>query len=131
MLTRSAIAGRIAMFTRIRALLQRLHEAQEVNALTDRELDELGVSRAQVLDFLRMPQDTTQRVTAMGAIFGIPEAELKRDHTQWVELVSVCGHCADRNACAKVLAKADAADPAQVDFCGNRAAFADLSAHLA
>ena len=119
------------MFTRIRALLQRLVEVQEVNALTDRELDELGVSRAQVLDFLRMPRDTTQRVTAMGAIFGIPEAELTRDHAQWVELVSVCGHCADRHACAKVLAKGDAADPAQVTFCGNREAFTDLSARVA
>lgn len=117
------------MFDRIRALLHRLHEVQEVNAMTDRDLDDLGMTRAQVLDFLAMPTDITQRVTAMGAIFGIPEADLKRDHGQWVALLSTCGHCADRGACTKVLDLGDMANPAQAHFCGNRAVFADLAAH--
>lgn len=119
------------MFDRIRSLIQRLHEVSEVNALTDRELDDLGMSRTQVLDFLRMPRDITERVTAMGAIFGIPEVELKRDHAQWIDLLSVCGHCADRGTCARVLAKADETDPATIDFCGNRETFAALSPRAA
>ena len=41
------------MFDRIRALIHRLHEMQEVNALSDRDLDDLGMTRDQVLDFLR------------------------------------------------------------------------------
>lgn len=119
------------MFDRIRSLLHRLHQVQEVNAMTDRDLDDLGMTRAQVLDFLRMPTDIAQRVTAMGAIFGIPEADLKRDHGQWVDLLSTCGHCAERGACARVLQLGDMADPAQATFCGNRAVFADLAPHAA
>jgi Domain of unknown function (DUF1127)/Family of unknown function (DUF6455) len=117
------------MFDRIRALLARLHQMEEVQALSDRDLDDLGMTRDQVLDFLRMPTDITQRVTAMGAIFGVSEAELRRDHAQWVELLSTCGHCESRGACAKVLALADMADPASVDFCGNSPAFTDLAPH--
>ncbi len=119
------------MFDRIRSLIRRLHEASEVEALTDRDLADLGMTRAQLHDFLRMPQDVAERVTAMGAIFGLPEAALRRDHAQWVELLSVCGHCADRGACARVLQMGDMADPAAIDFCGNRRTFATLSPRVA
>lgn len=119
------------MFDRIRTLLHRLHDVKEVNALTDRDLDDLGISRAQVLDFLRMPQDITQRVTAMGAIFGLPEADLRRDHWQWVDLLSTCGHCGERGTCARILALGDMADPDRVTFCCNREVFASLTRHAA
>lgn len=109
------------MFSRIRALIDRLHEVQEVNSLSDRELDDLGLSREQVLGFLRMPRDINERVTAMGQIFGVSEVDLKRDHGQWVDLLTVCGHCADRAACAHLLAKGVAAQPSEAGFCGNRA----------
>ncbi len=99
------------MFDRIKALLTRWHDIKEVEALTDRDLDDLGMSRDQVLAFVQMPQDVADRVTAMGRIFGIPEAALKRDHAQWVDLLSVCGHCSDRGACGLVLDKGDLSGP--------------------
>lgn len=114
------------MFDRIRSLIDRLHEVQEVNSLSDRDLDDLGMSREQVLGFLKMPRDISERVTAMGRIFGVPEVELKRDHVQWVELLTVCGHCADRAACAHVLAKGTAAQPSDAPFCGNRDSFGTI-----
>jgi hypothetical protein len=119
------------MFDRIRSLIHRLHEVQEVNALSDRDLDDLGMSRDQVLAFLRMPSDINERVTAMAAIFGLSETELKRDHGLWVELLSTCGHCTDRSACAKLLALGDQARASEADFCANRGAFADLATHAA
>ena len=115
------------MFDRIRALIDRLHEVQEVSALTDRDLDDLGMSRDQVLAFLKMPRDISDRVTAMGRIFGLSETELKHNHALWVDLLDTCGHCADRGACARLLAKGSGADPSEADFCGNRGAFTDLS----
>jgi hypothetical protein len=117
------------MFDRIRALIHRLHDVQEVNALSDRDFDDLGMSREQVLGFLRMPSDIADRVTAMGKIFGVPEVELKRDHAQWVDLLTLCGHCTDRAACGRVLAKGAAAQPSEAQFCVNRGTFADLAAH--
>ena len=86
------------------------------------------MSREQVLGFLRMPSDISERVTAMGQIFGVSEHDLKRDHAQWVDLLTVCGHCADRAACAHVLAKGTSAQPSEAQFCGNRTSFTDLAA---
>jgi hypothetical protein len=117
------------MFDRIRSLIDHLHQVQEVNALSDRDLSDLGMSREQVLAFLRMPSDISERVSAMGAIFGVPETELKRDHALWVETLSTCGHCADRSACAKLLAKGDQAQASEATFCGNRDVFANLAIH--
>ncbi|MDP3261836.1 MAG: DUF6455 family protein [Tabrizicola sp.] len=114
------------MLDRIRTLIAHLHDVSEVNALTDRDLSDLGMNRDQVLAFLRMPQDVADRVTAMGAIFGIPEAALKRDHAQWVDLLSTCGRCADRGRCATHLA--GGRDKAEATFCPNRPSFDDLAA---
>lgn len=119
------------MFDRIRSLLHHLNEVQEVNALSDRDLDDLGMSRAQVLAFLKMPRDISERVTAMGAIFGLSESELKRNHALWVDLLSTCGHCADRGSCAKLLAKGKGAQASEATFCGNRGAFADIATYAA
>ena len=115
------------MFDRIRSLIHRLHEVSEADALTDRDLDDLGINRDQLLAFLRMPQDITERVTAMAAIFGVPQEDLKRNYPQWIDMLSTCGHCADRGACAKLLAKGSEARPAEATFCGNRGTFADLA----
>jgi hypothetical protein len=117
------------MFDRIRSLIDRLHEAQEVDALSNRDLDDLGMSREQVLGFLRMPHDISERVTAMGQIFGLSEVELKRDHAQWVDLLTVCGHCTSRGACGRLLAKGADAQPVEAGFCGNGSTFAALALH--
>lgn len=116
------------MFDRIRTLLHRLSEVKEVNALSDRDLSDLGLSRDQVMQFLHMPADITERATAMGAIFGVPEADLKRDHAQWIDLLTTCGQCADRKACSALL-DSDQPQPADCGFCGNRRSFADLALH--
>ncbi|MBK6468266.1 MAG: hypothetical protein IPL38_06515 [Rhodobacter sp.] len=119
------------MFDRIKTLLHRWHDLREVEALTDLELDDLGMSRDQVRAFARLPADVADRVAAMGEIFGVPEAELKRDHAQWVDLLSICGRCADRGACAAVLAKGEASQPADAGFCLNRGTFTALAPKVA
>lgn len=119
------------MFARIRSLIDRLHEVQEANALSDRDLDDLGMSREQVLSFLKMPRDINERVAAMGRIFGLSQAQLKQDHALWVELLDTCGHCTDRDACARLLARGDGARASEATFCRNRDAFADLSTSAA
>jgi hypothetical protein len=116
------------MFDRFRWLLQRIADIHKVEAMTDRDLDDLDLTRAQLHDFLRMPKDISQRATAMGAVFGLPEAELRRDHDTSVDLLSTCGPCAERGEWARVLALGDLAHPDQADFCDNRFAFADLAA---
>jgi hypothetical protein len=115
------------MFDRIKALLARWHEVKEIEALTERDLDDLGMSRDQVRAFLTMPRDLADRVAAMGAIFGIPEVELKRDHGLWLDLLDTCGHCCDRGACAVALSQGDVTHPRDCGFCPNHASFTDLA----
>ncbi|MBL9058197.1 MAG: DUF1127 domain-containing protein [Rhodobacteraceae bacterium] len=111
------------MFQRIKTLLHRWHDLAEVSALSDRELDDLGMTRDQVERFVRMPADVPDRVVAMGEIFGISAEELKRDHNAWVELLETCGTCRDRGACALVLERGELSRPQDCGFCLNAAAF--------
>lgn len=115
------------MFDRIKTLLQRRADFKEVDAMSERDLADLGLSRDQLRDFVAMPHDLAERVTAMSRIFGVPEAELQRDHDRWVALLHSCGHCADRGACGLVLDRAELSGPRDAAFCPNGGAFAELS----
>jgi hypothetical protein len=117
------------MFDRIRSILRRIEEIREVDAMSESDLADLGLTRGQLHDFLRMPRDIEGRVTAMAAIFGLTEDQLKQDHGEWVDLLSTCGHCTDRAACAAVLAEGGSAHPADASFCANHQAFAGLARH--
>lgn len=116
------------MFDRIKALIQRWNEVREVEALSDRDLSDLGMSRAQVEAFVRMPHDVPDRVLAMAQIFGLSEAEVMADHGEWLELLSTCGGCRDRAACAMVLERGDLARPQDCSFCLNAHQF-EAKAH--
>lgn len=111
------------MFERIRALIAHWQELKEIDAMSDRDLDDLGMSREQVRAFALMPADVPDRVAAMGRIFGLPEAELKRDHAMWIELLETCGHCSDRGACGLALAQGTLTRAADCGFCRNRGNF--------
>lgn len=115
------------MFERIKALIHRWDEIREVDALSDRDLDDIGLSRAQLEDFVRMPHDIDQRVTAMAAVFGVDETELRRDHGQLLDMLHTCGHCKDRGACALVLERAELSRPRDADFCPNAGDFTRLA----
>lgn len=108
------------MFDRIKTLLQRWHEIKEADALTDYDLHDLGLSRDQLRAFVRMPHDLHQRLTAMAVLFGVPEDELRHDHGRWIEMLTSCGHCADRRACSELLARGRLDGPADARFCPNR-----------
>ena len=111
------------MFNRIKALIERWNEVREVGALSDRDLDDLGMSRAQVEAFVRMPHDVPDRVIAMARIFGLDEAEVKANHAEWLDLLETCGTCHDRGACKLVLERGDLSRPQDCSFCLNAHAF--------
>jgi hypothetical protein len=119
------------MFDRIRALIVRWHELKEIEALSERDLDDLGMTRDQVRAFAAMPPDVPDRVAAMGAIFGLNPAELKANHALWLDLLETCGGCGDRGACGLVLAKGDLGRAADCSFCRNRVTFEGLAARSA
>jgi len=118
------------MLDRIRALLDRWHQLKTIESLTDRDLDDLGMTRSQIEAFVTMPADVPGRVARMAAIFGIPEAELKANHADYLELLGTCAHCRDRAACALVLHKGEIAAPKDATFCPNAPIYAGR-AHIA
>lgn len=117
------------MFERIKALMDRWHDIKEVSQLTERDLDDLGMSRDQVEAFARMPRDISERVAHMAAIFGLSEAELKVNHEDYLGILSTCGACRERGKCTHLLAKGQSAHPAEAMFCGNAEAFEAQAAH--
>ena len=119
------------MFERIKSLIHRWDEIREVDALSDRDLDDIGLSRAQLEDFVRMPHDIDQRMSAMAAIFGVDEATLRADHGQLIELLHTCGHCQDRGACALVLERGELSRPRDAEFCPNATDFTQMAGQTA
>lgn len=91
------------MLARIRALIDRWQQIKTVEALTDRDLSDLGMTRAQILAFIRMPSDVPERVARMAARFAIPETDLTSDHALYLELLGTCATCTERSACAHLL----------------------------
>ena len=116
------------MLTRLRALIDRWHQIKTVEALTDRDLDDLGMSRAQIQAFVTMPADVPDRVARMAAIFGIPETDLKANHADYLELLGTCAHCRDRAACSLLLHRGDIAQPKDAAFCPNAPVYAHRAA---
>lgn len=116
------------MFERIKALIERWNEVREVSALSDRDLDDLGMSRGQVEAFVRMPHDVPDRVIAMARIFGLSQTEVMADHAEWLELLETCGTCRDRGACKLVLERGELPRPQECSFCPNAHQF-DAKAH--
>lgn len=115
------------MFDRIRALLDRWHDLQSIDALSDRDLDDLGMSRAQLAEFISIPADVPDRIARMAAVFGIPQAALQANRADYLELLGTCHTCADRAACALALHKGDIKSPADAAFCPNAKIYADRS----
>lgn len=113
------------MLARIRALIDRWQQLKTLDALTDRDLADLGMSRAQVESFIRMPPDVPDRVARMAAIFGIPEADLKANHAEYLELLGTCAQCRERGACGLVLARGDISRPSEAAFCPNAQTYAN------
>ncbi|MFN4154856.1 MAG: DUF1127 domain-containing protein [Paracoccaceae bacterium] len=107
----------------LKTLLVRQRASAEVSALSDRDLTDLGLSRDQLRRFARMPADVPDRVIAMGAVFGLSEGALRRNHGTWSDLLDVCSSCPDRGACCLVLAKGNLANPRDAAFCPNRRSF--------
>lgn len=107
------------MLNQIRRFLDRLDQLKQVDALSDNDLYDLGMTRAQITAFATMPADVPDRVTAMAAIFGISTHELKANRADYLELLGTCANCNQRRKCARLLQDASLARPADATFCPN------------
>lgn len=107
------------MLEGFRNFLRHLREMREADALTDRELADLGLSRDQLHFFLNLRPDVPERVAAMARIFGVDEADLRAIHGEYLDILGTCGTCADRGACGVALAEGSLKGPEDCTFCPN------------
>ena len=115
------------MYDQIKAMISRWHALRDVNRLTDRELEDLGMTRAQVLHFVRMPSDVPDRVAAMAQIFKLSPEDVKANHGRYLDLLDTCGTCGHRRACKLVLGQGDTARATDVGFCPNAPEFRSMA----
>lgn len=116
------------MRERLQAMFARWRSLNEIAALSERDLDDMGMTRDQVQDFAQMPADTTARLVKMASIFGLTEAELRAEYGAWLDLVQTCGHCGVRRECDGVLDHAATAHAGECGFCPNSAEYAARAA---
>ena len=115
------------MLTHLKTLITRWQNTREVDNLSREELADMGMTRDQVRTFTRMSPRVAQRVTAMGQVFGAPQAALTRDPAEWADLLSGCDRCADKGACGVALSRGDITQPSDAGFCPNRGTFTRLA----
>lgn len=105
------------------------NEGNELEALTDRMLADIGLTRSQLETFSRMPEDTPQRMTEMAKAVGLSETDLRARYDRYLEMLGTCAKCTDRLACARALAaKGTTARDSAYSFCPNVPEFVRMAA---
>jgi len=106
-------------------------DLHEIEAMNDRELADLGVTRSEAVALAQMPDDVPARVTAMAKVFGLDPAEVMQDRRVWTELLQTCAQCGDLGTCHRFMAREDPEEPVdtrRLTFCPNRRTFDALQA---
>lgn len=116
------------MLDQLRSLLRQWRDLGELDRLSDRDIADIGISRAELTEIVQLPQDSPERMAAMARVFGLTEAELKRDRGEYLELLEICGHCGHRGECGRALKHANSKTPADMDFCPNAGTYAAKAA---
>ncbi|PWE28163.1 hypothetical protein C4N9_12495 [Pararhodobacter marinus] len=114
-------------FLRMFRLSRDLHE---INALSDAELADMGVTRTEALQLVALPDEVPARVAEMARLFGLSMAELMADRRVWHEVLGRCNGCTDPGTCHRFMAREEpgaSVDTATLTFCPNRATFDELA----
>ncbi len=111
------------VFERLRMMFDLWRDQREIDALSDREVEDLGLTRDQLRAFARVPMDVPERLVAMAAIFGQTEADVKRNYADYLELLEVCVRCGARQQCVETLDDFATARPDACGFCPNAGSY--------
>ncbi|MCA8883471.1 MAG: DUF1127 domain-containing protein [Rhodobacter sp.] len=115
------------MMERFMKLFRRSRDLHDIRAMSDRDLADLGVTRAQAEALTALPDDVPGRVAAMGRVFGLSEDTLTRQRDLWNEMLHSCHHCQDLATCERTMVNRITGEIPEVGFCPNAGAFAALS----
>jgi hypothetical protein len=99
----------------------------DIEAMSDADLADLGLTRAQAVALNALPDDVPARVLAMGRVFGLDDAALLADPERWHQMLDRCNRCADLPACHRFMALEEPGAAGDVDFCANAENLAEMA----
>ncbi len=115
------------MFEHLKEKLAQGREVREIEAMDARELDEIGLSRDDLISVAQTPNAVRERMEAMAAVHGVSASILNENRVDYVELLAKCRHCGQTAHCADFLGDARAAGDG-ADFCPNHSDYVALAA---
>lgn len=105
--------------------LRHLQEYQELAALTDRQLEDIGLTRDELVLAVAGAAEAPERVGMMTSRLGIAPEALEAGRPLLNEMVRRCAACRTKLICAWWLAEGDGDDRFR-EFCPNAGRFVEL-----
>lgn len=105
--------------------LRRTQAHQELAALDDRQLEDLGLTRDELVLAVAGAAEAPERVGMMAGRLGIEPAAFETRRSMLNEMVRRCAACRTKVICAWWLAEGGAED-AYREFCPNAGRFTEL-----
>lgn len=118
------------MLDRLSHILHRWAALSITGGPSEKDLADLGLTREQADRLAQLPRTVPERMTAMAAIFGIPQAVLESHVDDWLGLAETCAACRHKRECRATLAKGPEARREETGYCPNAGHYAGLSAAL-
>lgn len=114
------------MFGRSKHTAGYRRDRAEIRSLTERDLDDLGLSKDELIVLVQTPEPVAVRQRKMAARFGLTDGDLSDSRHDLVAAVQRCRNCGATQECATYLANPDlAAD--QATFCPNADTYRGLA----
>ncbi|MBI1218389.1 MAG: DUF1127 domain-containing protein [Rhodobacteraceae bacterium] len=115
------------MLDRLKALLEHRRELHEIAQMDARDLEDVGLSRGQLLQIVATPDEVAERMARMAARHGLTAVELEEYRQDYAHLLATCAQCHSTGACTHFLAD-PAASADQATFCPNHEDYVVLTA---
>ncbi|THD85105.1 DUF1127 domain-containing protein [Aliigemmobacter aestuarii] len=116
------------MFDFLSALSARRRQLGEVRALSEADLADLGMTRAQLEFFVTVPQEIPDRMDRMAAVFGLSHADLQASAADYAAMMRACAGCGSLGPCRAFLSGAEGGPEEARGFCPNADALAARAA---
>ncbi|MFN6978240.1 MAG: DUF1127 domain-containing protein [Gemmobacter sp.] len=115
------------MLDRLRTWIGAHRVRDAIDALSDRDIADIGLSRGAMTDLATIPATIPARMTRMAALFGVSGAGVAADRPTYLEALGRCAHCSAARTCAQAFTEGSATASA-VGFCPNAPLYRDLAA---
>ena len=95
---------------------------QEVAALDERELNDIGVTREALEYLIEVDPAVYGRMNRMAVLHGLTPRDLQVDRADFTHLAHTCDHCSAKRRCDQTLGKEETS-VADTGFCPNHGAY--------